>query len=495
MPLFVTGSMLYNLVQCPHRVHLDQYGDVAQRDPVDEFVQLLWERGNTYEREVVDNLDEEFVDLTVYHGDEREAKTREAMATGAPLIYSARLSHGDLLGEPDLLRKEGNGYLAGDIKSGAGYEGVVDDGEGKPKKHYAVQLAIYTDILQSLGMAVPGHRAFVWDIHGDTVEYALDDAQGPRTPETWWEVYERVKAEALAIVNVHRQTLPALASICGLCHWKSLCRRQLEASHDLSLIPELGRSKRDTLIEQFSTVADMANANLNDFCDKKGKTIFPGIGLSSLQKFQDRAQLQIQTNPVPYFKSTVTLPSSDKELFFDIENDPMAGICYLHGFVSREGGDDATERFHGFMMNDGSPQEEERVFAEALDFIRSFDPTAVYIYSKYERTMWRQLAEKYPRIASLVEIDELFGQEYMVDLYYDVVNKHMVWPTRNHSIKTLAQHLGFSWRDDHPSGAASIKWYQDMCRTGDLTIRQRILDYNEDDCRAMKVLVDYLKKI
>ena len=109
--------------------------------------------------------------------------------------------------------------------------------------------------------------------------------------------------------------------------------------------------------------------------------------------------------------------------------------------------------------------------------------------------MWRQLAEKYPSIASLVEIDELFRQEYMVDLYYDVVNKHMVWPTRNHSIKTLAQHLGFSWRDDHPSGAASIKWYQDMCRTGDLTIRQRILDYNEDDCRAMKVLVDYLKKL
>ncbi len=65
----ITASMLYNLVQCPHRVALDQHGDPSQRDPVDEFVQLLWERGSTYEREVVEGLDEEFVDTTQYRGD------------------------------------------------------------------------------------------------------------------------------------------------------------------------------------------------------------------------------------------------------------------------------------------------------------------------------------------------------------------------------------------------------------------------------------------
>lgn len=27
------------------------------------------------------------------------------------------------------------------------------------------------------------------------------------------------------------------------------------------------------------------------------------------------------------------------------------------------------------------------------------------------------------------------------------------WPTRDYSIKTLARHLGFAWRDAHPSGA------------------------------------------
>ena len=53
----------------------------------------------------------------------------------------------------------------------------------------------------------------------------------------------------------------------------------------------------------------------------------------------------------------------------------------------------------------------------------------------------------------------LFDPEGAVDLYYDVVLKATEWPTRDFSIKTLATHLGFKWRDSHPSGAASIEWF------------------------------------
>jgi predicted RecB family nuclease len=60
-------------------------------------------------------------------------------------------------------------------------------------------------------------------------------------------------------------------------------------------------------------------------------------------------------------------------------------------------------------------------------------------------------------------------------------------------MKTLAKYLGFSWRDTDPSGAASIEWFNQWIETGDRTVKRRILDYNEDDCRAMQVLVDSLR--
>ena len=82
-----------------------------------------------------------------------------------------------------------------------------------------------------------------------------------------------------------------------------------------------------------------------------------------------------------------------------------------------------------------------------------------------------------------------------VDLYFDVVMKATEWPTNDQSIKTLAKYLGFSWRDNNPSGAASIEWFDQWVRTRDPAIRQRILDYNEDDCKATRVLLDGIRAL
>jgi hypothetical protein len=67
----ITASMLYDYVQCPHRVSLDLFGDWAERDPVSAFVQLLWEKGHSFEREVIEQLDLRYVDMTGYSDEER----------------------------------------------------------------------------------------------------------------------------------------------------------------------------------------------------------------------------------------------------------------------------------------------------------------------------------------------------------------------------------------------------------------------------------------
>ena len=69
------------------------------------------------------------------------------------------------------------------------------------------------------------------------------------------------------------------------------------------------------------------------------------------------------------------------------------------------------------------------------------------------------------------------------------------WPTYDYSIKTLASYLGFKWRDPTPSGAASIEWYHRWLETADEGVWQRILQYNEDDCVAMRLLLDNLKAL
>jgi hypothetical protein len=123
MGAVITASMLYNLVTCPKRVALDLFGEQERRDPISPFVQLLWERGNLFEKQTIFDLDIPFFDLSEVHDAEKERLTRSAMERGETLIYSGQISADGLLGVPDLLRKTDGGYVPGDIKAGAGWLG------------------------------------------------------------------------------------------------------------------------------------------------------------------------------------------------------------------------------------------------------------------------------------------------------------------------------------------------------------------------------------
>jgi len=486
----ITAVMLYNLVACPHRLTMDLFGDPAERDETNPFVELLWERGALYEKEVMRGAGEPYLDLSTYPAQERERLTSQAMARGEALIYGGRIQVDDLVGVPDLLRKEHRGYVAGDIKSGAGEEGSED--LRKPKKHYAVQLALYTDILERKGLST-GRSPFVWDVHGDEVRYDLDAPQGPRKPETLWDEYLGVLEKARGIVARSASTDPAYGAECKLCHWYSACLARLREADDLTLLPELGRSRRDAMVTLVPTVSDLAKADTTRLL-RGGRTVFPRIGPDMLARFQDRARLACRRNPQPYLREPITLPHSGLEIFFDIEVDPLRDICYLHGFIERGHGDNASERYVPFFADEPSQDAEGQAFADAWQYIQSRQPCVTYYYSKYERTVWRRLREKYPHVCREDELEDFFDPARAVDLF-EIVRSKTEWPTIDHSIKTLAKFLGFGWRDPHPSGAASIQWYDRWVKSGDPTLRQRILEYNEDDCRATRVVLDAIRRL
>jgi predicted RecB family nuclease len=61
-------------------------------------------------------------------------------------------------------------------------------------------------------------------------------------------------------------------------------------------------------------------------------------------------------------------------------------------------------------------------------------------------------------------------------------------------LKSLAGAAGFRWRDEYPSGEASMIWYEHTRLPGAEAdaARQRLLEYNEDDCRATLALRDWI---
>ncbi|MGC0322535.1 putative RecB family nuclease [Bradyrhizobium sp. USDA 326] len=466
---------------------MDAFGDPARRDEVSAFVRLLWERGTLFEQQTVANLKIPFVDLSDVSELDRERLTLDAMINGEPLIYGGCIRADDLLGKPDLLRKEIGGYVPGDIKSGRATEGGDERHGGRPKRHYSVQLGLYVDILERLKLSA-GRRAFVLDVQGDEVEYDF------RGPSRLWGDYEKALANARSILTKQVVPTPGYASVCKLCHWHTFCLAKLTEADDLTLIPLLRRSDRDTMRERIATVSAFSNINPQEFI-RGQKTAFAGIGAERFRMLHARAVMLKSSSPKPYLRRPIRLGVFSLELFFDIEVDPLRGICYLHGFVERRNGDNSSERFKGFFADKATRGAERDAFAAALDYLDARVSAGIYYYSKYERTIYRKLQQKYPEICSPEHVEDIFDPGRAVDLYGDVVLKAAEWPTRDHSIKSLAKCLGFAWRDTHPSGAASIEWYDRWCRGGDPLIRQRILDYNEDDCRASRVVLDGIRAL
>ena len=108
------------------------------------------------------------------------------------------------------------------------------------------------------------------------------------------------------IVNRSCETSPAYSSgVCKNCVWYSACIAKLESNDDLTLIPELGRSKRDAMIGHVRSIKEFAATDTAMLLSGK-KTVFSGIGLPTLEKLHNRAKLISKKDAKPIFARLLT---------------------------------------------------------------------------------------------------------------------------------------------------------------------------------------------
>jgi len=494
----ITGSKLYSYIQCPHRVWRDVYGPPEEKiKETNPFVQMLWDRGVQHEKDIVGSLGE-ILNLSEGTQEARFAQTVAAMKNKAPLIYQGVLLYEDLVGIPDLLRLNSDGsYTPIEIKSGMGYAGADEENgeDGKMKKHYAVQLALYVELLELLGFEHK-NQGIILDIHRREADYNLDELINKTDKTTVWQFYQQVKNNVGLLINNKVQNTPAYSGKCKLCPWYNSCKKWVFAHNDLTGLFYVGRSKRDVINQDLGIykIEDILTIDLAYVLQqkKKDKNFLRGVGADTLTKIIKRADVLLNVKaPVAYAK--IKLPKTAYELFFDIEDDPTQEFVYLHGVYERS---PQGERFVDFTAKDNKPEAEREAWKNFWQYIKSLPKNdyAVYYYSPHEKTTYKKMQKQYPDVISEDEVIEFFAQENTVDLY-GIVLKHTDWPLPSYSIKELAVYLGFKWRDETPSGALSIQWFNEYLETKDEKILERIKIYNEDDCKATMVLKDGLERL
>lgn len=476
--VIITAQDLYNYTKCAHRVYLDAHGDPASRARASAFVRLLWEMGLQTEREYVRALgDIEYDNLQALPVEQACARTTELIDAGVDLIFQGVIRHGRWLGRPDLLVKHTDArsrlgdyyYEPIEIKAGRGWE----ERDGKKtafKRHYAFQILFYRRVLQ----AIQGHLP----ARGRIVNAAMEIEEFD--PLKFESDFEEALAEAEHLVAGTQTSEPVLGSGCHLCHWYPGCRRWVEGTGDPSGLYFVGRQKFDLKRAGLHHIRDIADMNVEHYL--QGDKKIPRMGRASLERMKTRAQVMRDGRPM--VRAGYAFPERRREIYFDIEDDPTRDLTYLFGFVIREAR--AGEEFGYFLAR--TPGEEEQAVRAFWEFLNRTDDAVIYVYSPKERTTLKRLMQRYL-------LDEAVYQRYVereYDLYTDLVVKHSDWPIYSYGIKQIAGLVGFKWRDADPSGANSIVWYNEFLgNESQRHLLERILAYNEDDCRAMIAIKDY----
>ncbi|MEG5027920.1 TM0106 family RecB-like putative nuclease [Microcoleus sp. AT8-B1] len=250
---------------------------------------------------------------------------------------------------------------------------------------------------------------------------------------------------------------------------------------DLTNLTDLGVRKEgireEAEVNEFITIPEVAEKSLAKVNLVLGKTTENKPATSSIP-----API-LRKKPIPYSQS-VFLPIAPIELYFDIEAEPELNLDYLHGVLVVDRYNN-TEKFHGFLAE--SAAEEGAIWEQFLELMWAYPIAPIFHFCDYEVKTFKRLAKLYNTPAYLWKP----VLKRFVDIHKQVTQK-AIMPVESYALKPIARWLGFDWRDAKANGAQCVCWYDDWLKTGDRSLLEAIVRYNEDDCRATYVVKDWL---
>lgn len=461
---YLTSDHFYQFFQCPHWIWYDLYGDEVKKGSYPKILEMIYRDGLKHHAKIADTKAFEEIKPDQYRDiDEAFMATVEMMRQGKNIYHGVLLDE-HWVGMPDLLEaRKGKSnlgdhyYVAYDIKNASE---VRDD--------YKFALAFYSLILERIQGVMP-EEAYIINSKGEE--------HGFKVSEFLNEFH--IARESIEKILDGEKPAPFLKSGCKKSPWFSLCMEESQACNDVSLIYRLSQADQKRLYENnIRTVEQFAKTQIRDL-----EATFEDWSYDKLMRFYNQANVLIENKPIILKKNN--FPVVDTEIYFDVESDPTDNIDYLLGIVIKEKGKDPV--YKAFWAE--SKDDEKRNWEAFLDFLHGLESFVIYHYAFYEREVFKRLSNQY---GISRELSDKFLNN-TIDIHKTVIDS-VILPIYFYSLKDVARYAGFNWRASDAGGAESVVWYSEWRETGDSSLRQKLLNYNEDDVMATLYLKEWLEK-
>jgi predicted RecB family nuclease len=389
-----------------------------------------------------------------------------------------------------------------------------------------LRLAHLHRMIEGLGIASKG-RPFggIVDRSGTLWWLSLDEALDDRGSAL--AQYDTRFAERVALLSqaearvtdpaVPRPGAPWWHKECDACPFAGTCHAELTTIDDVSLVRFTTAHDQQLLRTQgIATRRSLAALDLDHVRagiatrDEPSDPATPiGIAVGRLVADADRlvrrARVEVHGGPLLLVPATaLDAHRADVEIDFDMESYDNATYVWGSLVTARVPTPGLAEGYRAFAeWGELSAVAEGELFARFFEWLATTVQVAeragrtVRVYCFYEHAeltqMRRAMASGAKGLPTKGDLDALIGPR-LVDVHRVVSAQLQTSGTAG--LKVIAAHAGFSWRDASPSGEASMSWYETARGDDEAAARaavQRLLEYNEDDCRATFALRDWLE--
>ncbi|MGD9711722.1 MAG: TM0106 family RecB-like putative nuclease [Thermomicrobiales bacterium] len=485
----LSSSEIYRAYQpspCDLRIYLHFKG--APMGEPGAFEEVIRRLGDRHEKAHLATL-QNVTDLSAGTLEERKRKTLEAVTAAAPILYQpvlitmAKIGARDctLVGIPDLLIREGDGYVIRDVKMARRLT---------EKEHAEIfwQLRLY-GLLLALVTGKPPVRL---EVFGGASEIVPIDGAANGAVE------EKLGQYVAVMLGAKPPFAPVGWTKCSGCGYHESCWKQAEGRNDVALVPkvdqnlaralhDLGIASYDDLLAKYD---EWSLAKVQKPWGQKTQKVGKAAGdiLRSARALQSGKSIAI-TAP--------EIPPGPNFVMFDLEGlpphlDELEKI-YLWGLkVYGDKPGAFTAATAGFGA-DGDREGWMEFLEQSAAIFKEHGNIPFVHWHHYERTKVKLYIERYgdPDGTAARVLENLF------DLL-PATQKSVALPLPSYSLKVVEKFVGFKRTQTEYGGDWAMAQYIEATETEDEQLRAKVLDdilkYNEEDLGATWAVLSWLQE-
>jgi predicted RecB family nuclease len=387
--------------------------------------------------------------------------SRSTLRKGIPFILCGKTEDDRHLIQFDGLKKVDGASIVGEFH----YAPVMFSEARRVRKSERQMLAILAVVLSRIQGTVPS--CGVLYLGRDCAMTTIRFGATLRTAETLLREVDRLR-------RAENTPKLMLNDHCHVCEFRERCHAQAIKEDSLSLLRGLGEKS----IKKYSRRGLFTLTQLAHTFRPRRR----GKRSEEPPKLRDHAlhALAIRDG-ITYVLGKPAVPTAPVRIFVDIEGIPEEGFVYLIGIVVCDG---ERVECHSFWANDKN--QEADIFNQFLGVVTRYDAPRIYCYGSYEKTFITRMRR---HVRRKKHVDEVLAALTNV---LTIIYPHFYFPTHSNGLKHVGACVGWSWSEPRASGIQSIAWRTRWERTGDECWKAKLIQYNSEDCHALRKVTEFL---